>query len=155
MFKKIFFGAISFIFVAIFAIYFFRGEEASAPSRDAENSIVKIVELNGYDFKTEIADTEYERAQGLSGRQALCSECAMLFVFNKKDTHSFWMKDMKFDLDMLWIAGDEIMQIDKNVSASKGINETKISKFPVDKVLEINAGISDKIGVKVGDKVKF
>lgn len=152
MFKKIFLGAILLIFVAYLGAYFFKNKENLPSDKVFENNIIN---LNGYNFKIETADTEGARSQGLSGRESLCSECAMLFIFGKKDKRSFWMKDMKFDLDMLWIAGDEITQIDKNVSALKGINETRISKFPVDKVLEINAGESDRLGIMVGDKVKF
>lgn len=112
------------------------------------------ITINNHKFKIETVVSEEAREKGLSGRTELCDNCGMLFLFNTLGNHSFWMKDMNFDIDILWIANNEVVQIDKNVSASRGSEEIKTSKFPVDKVLEINAGKSDTLGIKVGDKIK-
>ena len=93
-------------------------------------------------------------SQGLSGQEDLCENCAMLFLFNEKGWHSFWMKKMKFDLDMIWIDKNKIVYIVKNVSRKKEFEVIK-SEYKADKILEINAGLADKLGIKVGDKVKF
>jgi len=79
----------------------------------------------------------------------------MLFTFDTKGSYTFWMKDMNFDLDMLWIADGKIVQIDKNVPHLEGTSATRVSKIPVSAVLEINAGESDKSGVREGEAITF
>jgi uncharacterized membrane protein (UPF0127 family) len=68
------------------------------------------------------------------------------------------MKDMKFPLDMIWIYQDTIIDISQNVPVpTAGQNILTLPQFqpksPVDKVLEIDAGLSAKYGFKIGDKV--
>jgi uncharacterized membrane protein (UPF0127 family) len=117
-------------------------------------SETKEIKIGENIFQTEIAASAVERRQGLSGREELCENCAMLFLFNEKGWHSFWMKEMKFDLDILWIDKNEIVHIAKNVSRKK---EREIIKpnYEADKVLEINAGLADKLGIKTGDRIEF
>lgn len=105
-------------------------------------------------FQTEVAASAVKRSQGLSGRENLCEKCAMLFLFAERDKQAFWMKEMNFDLDILWIDKNEIVHIAKNVSRK---NEREIIKpdCKADKVLEINAGLADKLGIKIGDEVEF
>jgi uncharacterized membrane protein (UPF0127 family) len=105
-------------------------------------------------FRAEIADTSSKRKQGLSGRKDLCEDCAMLFLFEEKGLYPFWMKKMNFDLDMIWIDKNRIVYLAKNVSQKE---EFKIiePEFQADKVLEINAGLADKLDIKIGDNVEF
>jgi uncharacterized protein len=82
----------------------------------------------------------------------------MLFVFDKADYYSFWMKNMKFPIDIIFIRGDKIVSISKNAVAPKSADASlPIYKpeAPVDKVLEINSGLSDKHNIKKGDKVEI
>ena len=62
----------------------------------------KTIMLNSTVMEVEIADTEVERQNGLSGRDLLSSDHGMLFVFETEGRHSFWMKNMRFPLDILW-----------------------------------------------------
>lgn len=121
---------------------------------------LKEVEIGtGVKVKVEIADTTAERKKGLSGRKSLEEDHGMLFSFEGKElTPGFWMKDMLFPLDIIWIKGDEIVKIDKNV-AIPGKKETTFKLYyppvSVNYVLEVNAGFSDKNKIKVGDTVKI
>jgi uncharacterized membrane protein (UPF0127 family) len=68
------------------------------------------------------------------------------------------MKDMKFALDFIWVNNGKVVQIDANIPApdiNTPDNQLKLykSKFPVDSVLEVNAGFALKSNIKVGDKV--
>jgi uncharacterized protein len=118
-------------------------------------SAAKEVQINGKKLSVEIAATPEKRALGLSGRESLCPDCAMLFIFEKPGAYSFWMKDMQFNLDIIWISGNEIVGISKNVSYERGTSEVVSPPAPVDKVLEINAGTSASLNLKAGDKVEF
>lgn len=107
-------------------------------------------------FTAEIADTLRTRAQGLSGRGALGENSAMLFIFQIPFSYSFWMKDMNFPLDMVWIRKGAVIGVTENVSPpSGGILSLPTYSPPgaVDQVLEINAGAFKKFDLKIGDLV--
>lgn len=116
---------------------------------------LKNITLSGSAFQVEVVSTADKIALGLSGRESLCAQCGMLFVFTSGDYRRFWMKDMKFDLDMLWIMGGEVVYIARNVPHEKGTGEVVAPGIQVDKVLELSAGTSDRLGIKVGDPVSF
>jgi len=104
-------------------------------------------------FYAEIVLSEEKLSQGLGDRDGLCRSCAMLFKFSSTGQYPFWMKDMRFPLDILWILDGKIVYLEKNVSEKfAGILSPPIV---ADQVLEINAGIADKLGVKAGDEIKF
>jgi len=130
-------------------------EKTALPRLSQFGNTEKEIRLNGNNFLAEIADTPEKRALGLSGRPELCPKCAMLFIFEKPGTVSFWMKDMQFDLDIVWISGNEIIGIAKNVSHERGSTEIVRAPGLVDKVLEINASVSEKLDLKAGDKVEL
>jgi len=104
-------------------------------------------------------EAEAQREKGLSDRKSLCSGCGMLFVFDQPAVYPFWMRRMNFDIDILWIAGERIIDItyDAKKPSKEEFETPKTiyqSKFPVDKVLEVNAGWVEKNRVKIGDVVK-
>ena len=90
-------------------------------------------------YRVKIADTEEERAQGLSGVPSLKKDEGMLFIFPKEGLHAFWMKDMNFALDLVWI--DSSWNI---ASTTKNTTPESFPTFfspprPVQYVLEIPA----------------
>ena len=101
--------------------------------------------------------------QGLSGRPELTDEQGMLFDFDSKETTpSFWMKDMKFNLDFVWINNNKIVGITPDVLAPIENSKLKIENLPtyfppspVTWVLEINSGWAKKNHLQVGDDVKL
>lgn len=112
-----------------------------------------FVTIGGNKFKVELSDTAEKRQKGLGERENICKSCGMLFVFPEPGNYSFWMKDMKFPLDIIWVSNGKIMYIAKNISPGfKGIINPSL---PADKVLEINAGLCDKYGIKEGNKVSI
>ena len=113
----------------------------------------KKVNLNGYIFKAELAASDAKRTEGLSKRKDICENCAMLFIFEKPGEYSFWMKDTRFSLDIIWILNNEIAYIANDIPADS--KESLEPPVLADKVLEINGGLAEKYGLKVGDEVKF
>lgn len=104
-------------------------------------------------FRLEIAASAQSRIRGLGGRESLCEQCGMLFLFEQPARYSFRMKDMKFPLDFVWIAEDRIVGVEKNISPD--YPETLAPAEPVDRVLEINAGLCDQLGIKEGSRANF
>ena len=103
-----------------------------------------------------LARTSEEKSRGLSGRESLAEDEGLLFVFDKKDFHSFWMKDMNFPLDIIWIADNKIVGIVHNALVSDNINggiPAFLSPEPVNYVLEVNAGFCEKNYIQVNDEV--
>lgn len=100
----------------------------------------KII-LNKQTFNLEIADTPQERKQGLSGRKNLATSTGLLFVFDQPGTYGFWMKDMNFPIDIIWL--------DKNKKTLGQTKNLKPESFPkifysppnTSYALEINAGV--------------
>lgn len=115
------------------------------------------ISIKDKDVKLEIASDQKSRTQGLSDRESLCENCGMLFVFDEKGQYDFWMKDMKFPLDIVYLEGNKVIEIFKNVQALDGDKKTTIisPKFQANRVLEFNAGYIDKLGVKEGEVLTF
>lgn len=115
--------------------------------------------LGGKSFIVEVAKTMAERAAGLSGRDGLEENEGMLFVFDYSDKHSFWMKDMKFPIDIIWISGNRVVGFAENVMPEPGKKLWQLKTYsppePVDRVLEVNAGTAAKLGVAIGESVQI
>ncbi len=104
----------------------------------------------------EIADTAEKRTLGLSGRTALLLNAGMLFVFDNEDYHTFWMKDMNFPLDLIWIGADmKIVDIFKNARPDTYPKYAFKPDHPAKYVLEVNAGWAEKNNVAIGSKAKL
>ena len=120
-----------------------------------------FVTVGGVSFPVETALTEEKRAQGLSNRDALAPGAGMLFVYSEERKRTFWMKDMRFPLDMIWIASDcTVAAVTENVPLPQPEQEDRdlprfSSEVPVVHVLEINAGDSQENGITTGDSVVF
>ncbi len=103
-----------------------------------------------------VADTEQERSQGLSGKRSLRADEGMLFIFDKAGVYPFWMKDMQFDLDFVYINNNSVVDLIEAVPAPKNNNgnvEIINASVPFEWVLEVPAGWVMKNRIKVGDKV--
>ena len=107
-----------------------------------------------------VADNSSERAQGLSGRESLAADEGMLFIYDRPTYPGFWMYDMNFDLDMIWILENQVIDITENVPAPPpGTPKSQLNKYypddVVDMILEVNAGYSQKNNIQIGDTVEL
>ena len=150
-------ATIIIILAIIFAITFFvlSGKKAPhAPTPITQPSAT----INGHTFSVEIAKDDKTRERGLSYRKSLPQDNGLLFIFEQQGKYSFWMKDMHFPIDIIHINNDTVVHIFENVPPPTSTTQTLPTYTPdsaADKVLEINAGLSEKYGIKKGDKVKF
>lgn len=108
-------------------------------------------------FTIEIADEPEEQRQGLMFREKMFEDHGMLFVFEEESPHSFWMKNTLISLDMIWLDKDmKVVHIEKSVPPCKqDLCPTYQSPVLARYVLELNAGITSSIGLKVGDLFKW
>lgn len=116
-----------------------------------------IVTINNRKFKVAIASSQQEKEIGLSKTKSISENQGMIFLFEKPDYYSFWMKNMKFSIDIIYINNDTIVTIKNNVPLIKDKENPTIYSptQPADKVLEIQAGLSEKYKFRNGDKVIY
>ena len=111
------------------------------------------VELGGRTFAVEIADTSEKQALGLMFRDSMPADHGMLFIFPNEAPRSFWMKNTRIPLDIMYFDKDL-----KMVSISADTPPCRVSRcpsYPSSKpamyVLELNAGVASELGVEPGD----
>lgn len=103
-----------------------------------------------------VADTEAKRELGLSGRKYLPADQGMLFIFPVEGKPSFWMKDMHFPIDILWLANDgSVIHIEENVSPNSYPQQFAPESGLARYVLELPAGYSEAHGLDIGSKVEI
>lgn len=113
--------------------------------------------INKNSFELIIVSTPKEMEIGLSKTSSLPQNKGMLFSFKTPDYYSFWMKNMKIPIDIIFLSKDEIVTIFNKVKPPLPNESPTIYRpdKPSDKVFEINAGLSEKYNFKKGDKVIF
>lgn len=102
----------------------------------------------------EIADTAYETETGLMYRDELKENQGMLFIFKESGLHSFYMKNTRIPLDLLFLDENKtLVHIKEN---AQPLDESGISStLPIQYVLEVNAGLAAKWGLQTGDRMTF
>jgi len=116
------------------------------------------VELKGKRFAIEIADDDAERARGLMFRDAMAADHGMLFIHDSEEPQSYWMKNTKIPLDILYFNHERRL-----VSAQEGVPPCSAGDqcppYPSEGsalyVLELNAGMAQSLRVKAGDALVF
>lgn len=130
-----------------------RAEARSAASNSGYTTTT--VTMAGKSFAAEISDTEALRELGLSNRAAIAADAAMLFIFQQDNSNMFWMKDMHFAIDMIWLdSNKKVIYMAERVtpeSYPQTFGPSAKSRY----VIEVKSGIANKIGLKVGDTVSF
>lgn len=123
--------------------------------KNQQNSPLGTVHIGGRDVRVTIADTDTSRERGLGGRTGLAFNEGMLFVFQSDSKHGFWMKDMLFPIDIVWISHrSEIVDIRKSVSPAT-YSAVFTPQAPARYILELSAGFTETHNVKIGDEVKI
>ncbi len=114
-------------------------------------AISDTVMVNNVIFNVDIANTKKEIESGLSGRKELLENNGMLFVFEKSGVYPFWMKDMNFPIDIIWI--DKNLKIIYIKEKAEPNSYPKIfnTKAKALYVLEVNAGEVKKNKIKIGN----
>ena len=103
----------------------------------------------------EVADTKSSRELGLSGRKEMKEDEGMLFVFDVPGRYGFWMKDMAFPLDIIWInQNGTVVEVERDAKP-ESYPKTYMNASPASYVLELTAGVAEQQGVFIGSKIKM
>ncbi len=119
------------------------------------NNPSSFVEINGVRVNIQVASTVEEQTQGLSGRESLSDNEGLLFVYERPGFPNFWMKDMNFPIDIIWINADEYV-VDTTENLGPDTYPQTFSPIePTKYVLEVNAGYVQENEIEKGNKVIF
>lgn len=110
------------------------------------------VTLNGKTLNLEIARTPAAIVQGLSGRKAMAKDEGMLFVMPNVENQNFWMKDMKFALDIVFLREGRVVDIATLQRPSLTDIPSHQSVTEADMVLELNEGMVKEYKLEIGTK---
>ncbi len=138
-----------FILILFFVLLLFN---LSAPTGDLN---IKYVNFSGARVKVDIASTPASLARGLSGRPSLRSDEGLLFIFDQPGRYSFWMKDMNFPIDIIWLTADLNVAYIKKDASPDSYPATFESPEDAQYVLEVVAGFAERNNIKAGDRVEF
>ena len=156
IFKYILLGG--FVLVLVFLLV--SDSKKAKKVNNTENKIelynyTSEITIKDASLNVEIARTAEAQARGLSGRESLKEDQGMLFDFETSDIYKFWMKDMKFPIDMIWFDEDRrVVYIQEDATPesypeSFGPNEN--TKY----VLEVVSGFTKKYNIQIGDEMVF
>ena len=136
-------------------------EPPATPAETTQPTGAPLVIVGDTEFPVELALTPEQQVRGLSGRETLVPGTGMLFVYQRDGQYTFWMKEMHFPLDIVWI-GPECQVVDLTLDAPQpepGQTLDQLPRYspsvPAQYVLEINAGESPAAGIESGDSVEF
>jgi len=127
----------------------------SDPITTSQSILTIRTESGKVNINVEISDTGQKIQQGLMYRESLDEDSGMLFIFQNEKPVSFWMKNTKIPLDMMFVSADGIInEIKVNVQPCLSDPCTTYpSKHPTKYVIEVNAGFSEKSNIQVGDRL--
>lgn len=115
----------------------------------------KSVTIGKQTLKLQVANTSQEQIAGLSGKKCIQNNQGMLFIFDKPAYYPFWMKDMRFPIDILWLSQNkQVIYMQKNV-APNSYPKSFTNTSPALYVVELKAGQADSLDIKTGSKLNF
>jgi uncharacterized membrane protein (UPF0127 family) len=144
----------SFILVIGFLLFAFSFSNKIYHEAESIQDVREVI-IGGTVLKVELALTPLEQEKGLGGKDSMAPDTGMLFVLPDFGRNYFWMKDMKFPIDIIWLdQGAKVIYIENNLAPSSYPNTfgpDENSKY----VLEVNAGFAKTHNLQVGDPIKF
>ena len=150
---KLFFGLLAVVIILLG--FWFIKSQGDWLNKNMET--IKIC-FNENCFIAQVAKTQAQRTRGLMFRESLAQDKAMLFVFEAPGIHSFWMKNCKIPLDIIWLDENyKVVAIRPNnqpclaAGDCSSINPNVLASY----VLEINAGLASQIGLVEGSYFTF
>jgi uncharacterized membrane protein (UPF0127 family) len=134
-------------------------ETRFSPAGPSDDVLVPITTPSGATILAELADTAEKRARGLMFRTALPANRGMLFTFTEAQPWTFWMKNTRISLDIIWMDGKKtIVHVERNVPTCSRTDDGCPQYQPNDNamyVLELAAGTADSLKLRRGVTLKF
>ncbi len=149
---------LALVCILAFSTKMFFGGVQKPPATDLSEGVSKSIQsvlVGTTTVSVELAQTEEKIIRGLSGRESLLPDHGMLFVLPREFPAPFWMKEMNFPIDIIWISRTKrVVHIEHSLSPQtypQTFAPTENALY----VLEVPAGFSQSHAVRVGDPVIF
>lgn len=137
----------------VWGAWYYWGLQTYMPaSSEPQQTAQRLIHIGETTIYVEAATTKLARERGLSGRDGLAPNTGMLFVFDTDGMWGIWMKDMKFGIDMLWLAEDGTVVTVKPSVSPDSYPESFYPTSPARYVLELPAGFAAAHDIGVGSK---
>ncbi len=117
------------VFLWLFIFYAEKGQTRSDASKISES-------IGGQVYFLDVALTDAEKEKGLSGRSSLAPDTGMLFVFDKPGTYGFWMPDMSFPIDIIWL-DQSCMVVGKTSMTPQSYPKIFYPDYPAEYAIEL------------------
>jgi uncharacterized protein len=148
--KNILIVGVVLIIIGTIALFVYSNSKSKTTGKNAV--------IHGHTIQLEIADTSEKQQLGLSNRNSLAENSGMLFIFSEASNYSFWMKDMRISIDIIFLKDNKVITIYSNVQPQTGPQNLPnlrlyYPKTPSNLVLEINSGLANKYGLKAGETI--
>ena len=168
-------GLVLLVGISITTIILVVNQSLAASAKHIVNNIVKYdgendfliklaqyrnltVTIDRYNISAFVADTDDKRSKGLSGVENMFENQGMLFIFNYPSKQGFWMKEMMFPLDIIWLdSNNSVIHIEKKLQPCMSVLFCSVYSPSSDAkyVLETVSGFTDLHSVNEGDKIKI
>ncbi len=137
------------LFTAFLVLYGF--------GQTGRDRFIKLYFPDGYEVTAELAVKEEDRARGLMFREEIHENQGMLFLFEEEGIHSFWMKNMRFPIDILWLDRDKrIVHIEARVPpCPRDPCPSYAPPAAAAFVLELKSGCAERHRLRVYDRLEF
>jgi uncharacterized membrane protein (UPF0127 family) len=113
------------------------------------------IQADGNLINVEIPENGQKKATGLSGRSCIGVDQGMFFVFSQSGQYDFWMKDMKFPIDIVWVNEDKtVVDVTPNLMPDT-YPKTFTSDKPAKYVLELRSGRAQQLNIAEGTQIQF
>lgn len=158
------------VLVIVVAVMIASLPDASTPNKASETGeVIEVagftdksavkVEVAGSALNTTVAVAPTTLMRGVAGLPGLAEDQGMLFVFEEPRELTFWMKDVSFPIDMIWVRGNQVIDVTANVPiAPPNTSDEQLPRYspkePADRVLEAAAGWAGRHQVTAGSPVK-
>jgi uncharacterized membrane protein (UPF0127 family) len=152
---------ISFLIVILFlgiCTFLILNKKVEPQVKDIPKTIVPdfaFVQIKNIELKVEVADTPSKRELGLSGHSPLNGNEGMLFIFDTEGNYPFWMKDMLFSIDIIWLDANKKIVLIKHDAKPESFPESFGGEVKAKYVLEVSSGFAKQNNLKIGDRVEF
>ena len=118
----------------------------------------KTVQIKDATVNVQVAETSSDRMNGLSGIKTIAPNEGMLFLFPEPGRYQFWMKDMNFAIDIIWIRDNKIVDLSESVPTEPGKIDVELKLYEprvdADSVLEVGSGWCAQNNIALGDQIK-
>jgi len=153
--KKTLLSLLVLILACVVLFFVFQKDTQDTKNPLGEYSVYDTINLEflGKEYKTYIVETPRLRSRGLSNKSMLPKDEGMLFVFEEEGIYPFWMQDMNFNIDIVWLdANGRVVYVVQNAAPESYPNlftPTQNALY----VWEVNAGFVADKGIDIGGRV--